>query len=299
MKIPTYIKSFFYCNYFYGICAVALAIEASLQQHSPLNPFYFYIAVFCATVWFYTIAYSTDSPVTQTINERNAWYHKNKKFVRFSQRLMLIILIVIGIFLLVNYISTIPTITVIQWLLILLFPVVGILYYGITNTFNLRNVGWLKPFLIGFSWAGIANVYPIVYYDIVHNIDTHIQFVNIVLFVKNFMFVTVLCIMFDIKDYADDYNRELKTFVVKNGLRKTIFYILIPLSLIGLGWFLTYAIIEHYSLLKIFINTIPFISMIAVAYSMHQRKPILYYLVLIDGLMLLKAVCGSIAMIYF
>ena len=105
--------------------------------------------------------------------------------------------------------------------------------------------------------------------------------------------------MFDIKDYADDYNRELKTFVVKNGLRKTIFYILLPLSIAGLGSFWIYSFIEDFSTMKILLNTIPFIAMMAVAYSMHRRKSILYYLILIDGLMLLKAACGSVAMIYF
>lgn len=278
---------------------MALAVEAALQQEAPLNPFYYYIAVFCATVWFYTLAYITDSPVTKNINERSAWYNKHRLFIRRSQNMMLFLLLLIGGFLVVKYGSKLTAITLVQWVLISLFPVVGALYYGITNTFNLRRIGWLKPFLIGFTWAGIANVYPLVYHDIVQDAATQIQFVNVVLFVKNFMFVTVLCIMFDIKDYADDYNKELKTFVVNNGLRKTIFYILIPLSVTGLGCFLTYAFMEHYSVVKILLNTIPFISMIAVAYSMHQRKPILYYLVLIDGLMLLKAICGSVAMLFF
>jgi hypothetical protein len=41
--------------------------------------------------------------------------------------------------------------------------------------------------------------------------------------------------MFDIKDYAADHNHQLKTFVVRYGLRKTIFYILIPLTLVSAG----------------------------------------------------------------
>ena len=105
--------------------------------------------------------------------------------------------------------------------------------------------------------------------------------------------------MFDIKDYAADHNRQLKTFVVKAGLRKTIFYILIPLCIAGLDSFLLFGIARQFSLPKILINVIPFVSLIAVAYSMHRRKSILYYLVVIDGLMLLKALCGTIAMIYF
>jgi hypothetical protein len=46
-------------------------------------------------------------------------------------------------------------------------------------------------------------------------------------------------------------------------------------------------------------NIIPFVALLIVAYSMHRRQSILYYLIAIDGLMLLKAICGSIAMIFF
>ena len=105
--------------------------------------------------------------------------------------------------------------------------------------------------------------------------------------------------MFDIKDYASDYNTELKTFVVKIGLRKTIFNIMIPLSVIGFGSFLTYNFIHHFPPGRIIINTIPFILLIIVAYSMYQRKPILYYLAIIDGLMLIKAICGIIGSTFF
>jgi 4-hydroxybenzoate polyprenyltransferase len=98
--------------------------------------------------------------------------------------------------------------------------------------------------------------------------------------------------MFDIKDYAADHNKQLKTFVVQVGLRKTIFTILIPLTLIGLASFIVFAIATHFPLQRILINIIPFIALIVVAYSLHERKKILYYLAVIDGLMLVKAACG-------
>lgn len=111
------------------------------------------------------------------------------------------------------------------------------------------------------------------------------------------MFISVLCIMFDIKDYAMDYNAQLKTFVVKFGLRKTIFFIIIPLSLIGFGTFLAFGYVNHFPMQRLFLNGIPFLLLIAVAYSLHHRKSVLYYLIIIDGLMLVKALCGSLEMI--
>ena len=105
--------------------------------------------------------------------------------------------------------------------------------------------------------------------------------------------------MFDIKDYAMDYNAQIKTVVVKLGLRKTIFYFIIPLCIIGLGSFVVYALSQNFSTLKILINAIPFLLIITVAYSMYSRRSIFYYLIIIDGLMLVKALCGITAMVFF
>lgn len=113
------------------------------------------------------------------------------------------------------------------------------------------------------------------------------------------MYVAVLAIMFDIKDYADDANGMVKTFVVRVGLRKTIFFILLPLIIIGLLSFTIFAINSSFSLPHYLINLIPFILLLIVAYSMHRRRSILYYLVIIDGLMLVKGICGIAGALLF
>lgn len=113
------------------------------------------------------------------------------------------------------------------------------------------------------------------------------------------MYISVLAIMFDIKDYADDANKDLKTFVVRVGLRKTIFRILLPLTVLGLVSFSVFAHQASFTIPRFLINVIPFLLLLAVAYSMHRRKSIFYYLVVIDGLMLVKSLCGIIAAVLF
>ena len=292
----------FFGNYFYGLCAVALSIEASLQQQYPLNSLLYYTIVFCATVLYYTRAYITEGTV-KTTNKRTLWYMQFKRWVFFSQILFTIIVMLgAGIFLQKNW-QHIRQLSWLHWTLIFIFPVTAALYYGINSKkfgkLNLRNSGWLKPFVIGFAWAGLVTVYPPLFYCIDYGLVYEPTLVGFFLFIKNFMFITILCIMFDIKDYAVDYNRHLKTFVVKVGLRKTIFYIIIPLCIIGLVSFISYAVLRHFHPMKIGLNIIPFAALIAVAWSMHRRQSILYYLIIIDGLMLVKALCGTIAMIYF
>jgi hypothetical protein len=301
VKTSSFIRFFFFGNYFYGLCAVALCIEASLQQQYPLNHPLFYLGVFAATTWFYTKAYITEK-TTPTANPRTNWYIENKSFVWWSQLFFLLVCIALFIVFWFTYYDSFH-IDGYQLFLLLIFPLVASLYYGISiglvMNFSLRSIGWLKPFVIGFAWAGVVTVYPVLYHNITNGLPQQLTLIGFLLFLKNFMFVTVLCIMFDIKDYAMDHNQRLKTFVVAFGLRKTIFFILMPLCIAGLGTFLVYGTTHGFSAMKIILNTIPFICLLIAAYSLHRKKSILYYLILIDGLMLLKGLCGSIAMYYF
>ncbi len=294
------IRFLFFGNYFYGLCAVALSIEASLQQRSALNTISYYTVVFVATVLYYTHAYIAE-PMGSSGNKRADWYYQYRVMIRGSQLLLTLLLISFGIYLLRQNISGIMKAGMLSWCLLLFFPLVAVLYYGSTipsrASYSLRNKGWLKPFVIGFVWAGAVTVYPRIWYSIESETMYQPDMTSVLLFTKNFMYITMLCVMFDIKDYAADHNRQLKTFVVSYGLRKTIFYILIPLTAVGLGTFLVFAIMRDFPLLRIVINTLPFVLLIIVAYSLHQRKSILYYLAIIDGLMLAKAICGILGMI--
>jgi hypothetical protein len=302
VRSTTFIKFFFFGNYFYGICAVALSFEASLQQRFPPDSLLWYILLFSSVVLFYTDAYITESSAPTT-NIRVLWYRENRKFVVASQVFFTLITVLSLILLASKNYGAIVSTSLAESILFFSFPSVAAFYYGINSKtlsrYNLRNICWLKPFVIGFVWAGTVTVYPILLYDIEHNQHYQVTLVGSLLALKNFMFISVLCIMFDIKDYSTDYNRHLKTFVVKTGLRKTIYYIIIPLCVAGLGSFVTYGITRGFSPMKITLNVLPFIMLIAVAWTLHERKSILYYLIIIDGLMLAKAVCGSIAMTYF
>src|SRR5690606_38521375 len=131
-------------------------------------------------------------------NPRIHWYANNQTFISKVQiSLSFIIIFCLGIFI-VQHFKSILNLSVFEWSLILIFPLTAILYYGINIRFfsklTLRNIGWLKPFIIGFTWAGLGTVYPILFYCIDANIQYKPTLVSCFLFIKNFMFVTVLCI---------------------------------------------------------------------------------------------------------
>ncbi len=291
------VTAFFYGNYFVGFCAAVLAIEATLQQQLSLQPFLFYIILFLGTVYFYTYAYISKNN-SVTANPRTQWYQAHAQWLQLQQRITLVAILVVSTVFFYNNVQAFGNFSFEDYLLLFILPLGGLLYYGlITPKFILRNNGWIKPFVIGFVWAGAVTIYPLIFDSVYRKTTPQYNLLNLLLFIKNGMFISLLAIMFDIKDYAADHNQSLKTFVVSIGLRKTIFAIIIPLCVIGLGNFLFYGITHHFSLRRIFFNTIPFVLLITVAWSLHRRKTILYYLAIIDGLMLLKAICGIAGMI--
>jgi len=288
-------------NYYYGLCTVALSVETGYQQGIGTNSMVYYLLVFLSTIIYYTYAYKTDTVSTRYSNQRSIWYVQHRKLIAYTQNLFTLTTAIIFFYILANYYKSLLNFSLFNWSLLLVFPIVAVLYYGVVLSpnfkLNLRNQGWLKPFFIGFVWSGAVTIYPVLYHQLETGITYNITWLTGWFFLKNWMFITVLCIMFDIKDYAADHNHQLKTFVVRVGLRKTIFSIIMPLTFLGLASFLVFAFSSHLPTLRVLMNTIPFILLLLVAYSMHQRRPIIYYLAIIDGLMIAKAICGILGVV--
>ncbi len=293
MRKNSLIAFLFFGNYFYGICAVALSMETALVLNFPLQDFFYYLFIFATTTFFYTIAYLSE-PINQH-NPRTIWYVEHKKLVRYTQCFLFLMVV----FLLLIYLfSHFKKIIFLEWeaiLLMALFPFVAMAYYGANSTFfstkNIRQIGWLKPCVIGFVWAGTTIIYPF-FYEKINNPTFFCEQSSVFnLFLENTMFITVLGIMFDIKDYAADSNEKIKTFVVQHGLRKTIFHIIFPLTFIGWALRFRHFFDSPIAVSKVFLQAIPYLLLLTMAYSLRQRKSILYYLILVDGLILIKVFC--------
>lgn len=293
----------FFANYFVGLLAIALSVETVFQLELPSNSYSYYLLLFSATVMYYTYAYSGPVNTAVSANPRTEWYRRHHSFIEVSQKFLLIICLFTGALILFENYERILGLSLVYWLMLVTIPIAAILYYGLLPKslyrFNLRNTGWLKAFVIGFVWAGCVNILPVTMVKIEHGISVSEPGFMLWLFIKNWIFCTVNAIMFDIKDYDDDANKQLKTFVVRMGLRMTIFFILIPLLLIGLVSLLIFAHYKNFGIIPVLINLIPFISLLFVAYSLQRPKKILFYLIVIDGLLLVKAICGITGMLFF
>jgi hypothetical protein len=294
------IKFIFFGNYFVGLLAVALTVEATLQLKTPFNTLSYYALLFIAPIVYYTYAYMGAKNSKYSQNPRIQWYAAHRRFVNWSQLILSLIctgIILSSIFIHYQAILRLPFE---YWLVVCIVIAMAVLYYGLVPVaffnLNLRNTGWLKPFIIGFVWAATVNLLPLIMLSIENGINVPETTFWVFLFIKNWMFCTVNAIMFDMKDYAIDSNAQLKTFVVRIGLKKTIFYVLIPLLVMGMISLFIFAYFRQFPPLRVLFNLVPFLLTALVAYSMNKRKKILYYLIVIDGLILVKALCGIISM---
>ena len=295
------VAHFFYSNYFIGSCLVALSIASNLQQGLSLNHPLYYLFIFSVSVFYYTQAY-TNEPNSTPINERAKWYIDWQKAIRISQWVLAIFSIASAIILITNFITPLLSINLFAFCCCLIFPLMAFLYYGSISpshsTHILRNIGWLKPFVIGFVWTGVVVLYPMVFHSIETSTRFQISTNTYWQFLSHFLFISVLCILFDIKDHIADHNSQIKTFVVQFGLKKTGYFILLPMILLGYLCGVLFFTNAAFSMVQVLINTIPFGLLLMVTWSMQRKQTILYYLAIIDGLMLVKAVCGIIS-IYF
>ncbi len=267
-------------------------METNFQLQLQANSFVFYLLVFSVTIVFYTRAYLPLRNSVANTSPRTNWYRENHRFVRFSQLTLLIISAFAVVWSIIQF-KDVPRLKGWQWLVLVSLPLVALLYYGFRkHAPGLRRIGWLKPLLIGYVWAGTVNVFPVSYLlaEEKSNViaDGFMQW----LFIKNWMFCTANAILFDLKDYANDANKQVKTFVVQWGLRTTLFLIILPLLLIGFLSFIIFSYYNRFPIPVVLINAIPFLLLLYIAFTMQKRKAILYYLVVIDGVLLVKACCG-------
>jgi len=296
------IKSILFSNIFYGICAIALCIETSYQQEILILHPLFYCIIFSTTILYYTYAYiNENNEPSMHANERSIWYFEKRKIFPFTQTFLFILIIISFATLLKKKIIYFTFIDVKSWILLVVLLLLAVFYYGNSITgkgfYSLRKFGLFKPFLIGLIWAGTVSVIPVFFYDLTHKTNYVFQPTTLFLATKNWLYISVLCILFDLKDYATDHNVQLKTFIVRFGLRKTLFSVVLPMAIGSWSIFLSLAIMKYFPILRILFNSIPFALLIIVSYSMYQRKSILYYLAIIDGLMLVKAIFGITSML--
>ena len=279
---------------------VALCLCSLAQLGYRQIPVLFVVLAAAATVYYYNHSYLLESNDSAP-NQRNIWVREHAGQIKKIQWLLLAFIIGGGCYQLYTLVPGIQLLEPYDILYCCLIGLGAFLYYFDTKKYpwlNLRSYGILKPLVIGSIWAGVGVYAPFLYLKLSDQAYKGMAHMPI-LYISNALYISIIAVLFDIKDFESDANKQMKTLVVRMGLTKTINWIVLPISALILIATLRYGYLHGFTGYQILLNTIPLILLISVSYQMHQRKSILYYLAIIDGLIVVKAACGIIATLLF
>lgn len=190
-------------------------------------------------------------------------------------------------------------ITLVHWILLGIFPLLGAAYYGsawFRRPYSLRHIGWLKPIVIGLVWTGVVFIYPLLFTAWIHPERVSSSWFTVLLFLKSVLYITSLAILFDAKDTQSDHAHHLKTWMVRMGRRRTLYTLLLPLTMLGAFSWMGYGILQGVTTWRMAWTAVPFVLLLATLWDLKHERHVLYYLMVVDGLMLIKAICGILAM---
>ena len=147
------------------------------------------------------------------------------------------------------------------------------------SKYSLRNIPYLKIFLIAGSWAALSIFWwrPI-------NHET------LLLFLIRFIIVLVITLPFDIRDMEEDKKNQLKTIPIFLGHQKTM-------ALIFTLLFLAICLAQFLSQTPVFDYCIIALATVALSFYHLKRSDFYYYFVL-DGLFFLQGIMVIMSGLY-
>jgi 4-hydroxybenzoate polyprenyltransferase len=284
-------------NHFYGIAASLLAIESSMVILNQVPSFFLVAFIYIGTLVYYTYAYFNETS-TGLYNERSNWYQSNKGYLKIRQFVLILLCISIGVFKL-QLIEIFILLPIGLKLTLCTALVIILLYYYAHKIFkrvNLRNKGLLKSMSIAWVWVVVCFILPIVMQSQgKYNFSAHYALLHLL---QLYLFILILAILFDIKDINRDNDENIKTLVAKYGIKPIMYTFIFPLVLVYLwvSFFLFFRLNESfvYFLTPLLISLL----ILMVSYLVQKRKTIHENILLIDGLILIKALLGILLMLF-
>jgi len=283
-------------NQFYGICALLIAIESSVLILHAIPPFPILACIHLSTVLFYTNAYLLEN-VGGIYNERTSWYLKNKKYLLFRQTVYFGALLYY-FFTRINLGRVYENNSFFAPIALCISLLVCVFYYlphfFPKYTFSSRNNGVLKTISIAWVWTFTTCIFPLWFAP---NFKTVEFGISCWLYtIQLFIFIFILAILFDIKDVNRDQHEKISTIYLKVGKEKFNTRVLLPiLILYGTLHFVDYIFFQHAIIFLVIQLLITFLVFI-VSKIVMKMKSIYMNIILIDGLMIIKA---FLSLIYF
>ncbi|MDB5199611.1 MAG: hypothetical protein JWO92_1574 [Chitinophagaceae bacterium] len=259
-----------------------MCIETNLLLHLPLNGLSFYLFVFGATLVQYNMHYLFKTTAVAN-SGRLAWSLKNKGVHK--------ILIALGITLIIY---SLFSFRLQHFIILLVFGVIAFLYsfpfLPFTNKKRIKDFGLLKIITLALLWTLVTVWFPVA--------ETNFSGLSFqLIFLRRFIFIFILCLLFDIRDTEIDRIENIATLSVMLGAKRS--YILCYLLLII---FIALSVIQfmylpdRVQLIAMLISAAA--TAITIAHSKKNNSDIVY-LACIDGMMLLQALLVITGSVYF
>lgn len=272
-----------FSNFFVSLCVAALTYRTFLYFNLTLSNAML-VLVFSATYFIYNfqrLVRMNQKEIDETnIGFRMRWVYKNKQPIIFT--------IVIAAIILVVSLFYINIKTIIALAIMGFFSVVYVVRFIPYNNkwLALRDIPFLKIFVIAFVWALVTGMLPIISSkDLIQINLQHILFLT-----KQFLFVVAITIPFDIRDMKYDVEKGIKTFPLVVGVKKVI--ILGVLLLLGFIAITSYEFLVFQNItMSLWITEIITILLVAVLLLLSKKQqPELFYSLIIEGTSLLLAI---------
>jgi len=262
---------------FIATCSVAMVFQTSQLLHHNINPFV-YGFVFFATLCSYNFY----------------WILSKLAFVPGKVRADLLKREMTGVLLLLIsaagllyclYRTALPSFLIVTAGLLTIIYAMPLLPFRVLHF--TRKAGVLKTILLAFTWAYVTVLIPIQKsYDALSRADLFV-------FSRRFLFMLMLCIIFDNRDKHVDKIRGLHSLAtdlrpaVLTGLIYIIFAALFVSNFLYAGHGITF-----YQSMALQVSTI---ALLIVYFFSAKERGYLFYYFLVDGLMLFSALATFIA----
>lgn len=258
-----------YSNLFIAFCALALSLFTlrilAYENEAPLLAFIFFSTLFAYN---FQRKLSLIYHSTRDSSNQNRWINENKKWSN---------LITVFSFLASFYfLYQLPHETI---LLIAPLAIISLLYVlQIGNQPALRNIPFLKVFVVAFVWGGAMILLPIIYFEAHLSDLLSLKAQSLTLALALFVFGQSL--PFDIRDIGYDQKQSLRTIPSKMGIAKTLLicWLSFALSIIVMSYAFISAYISQHSFLSFCLAIL--LSSLVIYFSKREKHHLFYGIVL-------------------
>lgn len=262
-----------FSSLFIAACAVSFCIETNVLLDVPLNSFSFYCFVFGATLVQYNLHYSMKKVAVKN-SERLRWTLKNK-------RLHFILLITGCLLILFSFFSFHLKHFIILGVLGCIAVLYSFPFLPFGKKKRIKDYGFIKIITLSLLWTLVTVWLPVT------NLNVNPYLFSFV-FVKRFVFIFILCLLFDVRDIEIDNKENINTLAVMLGKKKSYALSCFLLLLFGVLSIIQYFFYPQMAfLLAMLVSSV--ITWIIIQLTKKTNSDFIY-LAGVDGMMLVQAV---------